>query len=220
MPIIYLFTQTTQHTSQQRGIVRFQMRAKFIDYAKKLCKWSNLEISYGLLMPHEMLSQFELVFSPSRFTHTFTNSKTALVQQNMQTRTLSGLLYYASCHHRPMAWERSGVQAVRPVFLGKRGCFTCARSSLLARRLNTPAPILPHQYTFKLSKFQLRCNSNLYSFRLWTSHLNPPLLHAFYRFTLVVCCRCCCCSNCGFLRNRWNSRLVIIIDDGCIRRIY
>ncbi len=88
---------------------------------------------------------------------------------------LSGLLYYASCHHRPMAWERSGVQAVRPVIFGKRGCFTCARSSLLARRLNTPAPILiPHQYTFQLSKFQLRFNSNLYSFRLWTSHLNPP----------------------------------------------
>ncbi len=129
----------------------------------------------GFLMPHEMLSQFELVISPSRFTHTFTNSKTALVQQNMQTRTLSGLLYYARCHHRPMAWERSGVQAVRPVIFGKRGCFTCARSSLLARRLNTPAPILiPHQYTFKLSKFQLRFNSNLYSFRLWTSHLNPP----------------------------------------------
>ncbi len=133
---------------------------------------------------------------------------------------LSGLLYHASCHHRPMAWERSGVQSVRPVVFGKRGCFTCARSSLLARRLNTPAPTLPHQYTFKLSKFQLRFNSNLYSFRLWTSHLNPPLLHAFNRFTLVVCCRYCCCSNCGFLRNRWNSRLVIIIDDGCIRRIY
>ncbi len=136
------------------------MRAKFIDYAKKLCKWSNLEISYGLLMPHEMLSQFELVFSPSRFTHTFTNSKTALVQQNMQTRTLSGLLYHARCHHRPMAWERSGVQAVRPVIFGKRGCFTCARSSLLARRLNTPAPMylsalkIPAAFQFQFIQLQ------------------------------------------------------------------